>query len=179
MKITALRHSSWIVTVPLTAAVLLYLMFLWLPANNELAAMRKNYAIMQEVVLDATNQETSMAATIRDYEKARAIASQWSQSSPGKRDILPLYERIGGLAKDAGLTLLQLDPEPMIAYENFRELPITVVSLGQYRQIHEFVRGIENLPAEIWIKSMNMEKTPSPGGQVRCRMDLAVFVKYP
>jgi Tfp pilus assembly protein PilO len=65
----------------------------------------------------------------------------------------------------------------MIAYENFRELPITVVSSGQYRQIHEFVRGIENLPAEIWIKSMNMEKSPSPGGLVRCRMDLAVFVK--
>jgi Tfp pilus assembly protein PilO len=169
------RRSSWIVTPCLAAIAAAYLTFTWLPSRRAIQQWRGQVQAEQEVVAQATELSAKLVAMQQELQQTEDVAAQWERTAPGKRNIPALFGQINALAKDAGLSINRFDPQPFLLHEKLQEIPITVVCSGTFAEFFQFLRGIEGLPATIWVESIRLEKAAQNAKDVRCELSFAVF----
>jgi Tfp pilus assembly protein PilO len=176
---TAFRQSSWIVTLSLAAIAIVYLKFAWLPGRRAIQEMSQQVEIRQAFLAQSTGLAAMLTGVQGELDKADAIVRQWEDASPGKRDIAQLYGTINSQAKEAHLTTGRFDPQPFVAYEKLREIPLAVSCSGTFAQIHDFLRKVEGLPATVWVESMRIEKSAQNAKDVQCELSLVIFSNNP
>jgi Tfp pilus assembly protein PilO len=171
------RHktSGWIVTLSLAAAATAFVALVWLPGHRANRALSDELETKREFVGKAMDFSSAMVAVQKELDRAEAVVKHWRMTAPTKRDIPVLYAKISTLAKGAGLAIERFDPQPMVVHEQLREIPITVTCTGNFGQIHEFLRSLEQLQVAIWADSMHLEKSAKTARDTMCEVNLVVF----
>jgi Tfp pilus assembly protein PilO len=173
------RRSSWIITVPLVAVAITYMALQWLPGHRDIETMQEQVESQRQFVEQSTDIQAALNAAQRELDKAESVTRKWEQAAMHERQMLVLYEKITGLAKQAGLTLAKFDPQCAVDYERIRELPISIRCSGRFSQVHEFLRGLERLHVTIWEKAVKLEKINANAKDIKCELELAVFSNNP
>ena len=173
------RQSSWTVTLPLAAIAVAYVSLVWLPGRRAIREVQDQVETKRQFVTQATGLSQALALSQRELDKAEVVVARWEQAAPRKRAIPALYGKINALAKDAGLAIARFDPQPFVVHEKIEEIPIAVGCSGRFAQVFDFLRGIEMLPATVWVESIRLEKTDKDAKDVRCELDLVVFSDNP
>jgi len=137
--------------------------------------MRNDLTALQKFVDQTAVKQPSVAASLLELEKAKMVAAHWEKTSPHKRELSALYQKINILAQNVGMTVQRLDPQPGIAHARIYEVPVTVAGSGTFAQVYEFLRGVEELPMVVWAKSVKLEKNAMNAKEVQCQMELVVF----
>jgi Tfp pilus assembly protein PilO len=176
---SAFRQSSWTVTLPLAAIAVAYVSLVWLPGRRAILEVQEQVETKRQFVSQATELSQALAISQRELDKAEAVVARWEQASPQKRTIPAFYGKINALAKDAGLAIARFDPQAFVVHEKIEEIPITVGCSGGFAQVFDFLRGIEQLPATVWVESIKLEKSDKDTKDVRCELDLVVFSDNP
>jgi Tfp pilus assembly protein PilO len=169
------RASSWIVTPCLAAMAVAYLALTWLPSRRAIQQWRGQVQAEQQVVAGATELSAKLVAMQQELRQTEAVVAQWEKTAPGKRDIPAMFGQINALAKEAGLSISRFDPQPALIHEKLQEMPIAVVCSGAFADLFQFLRGIEGLPATMWVESIRLEKGVQNAKDVRCEVSLAIF----
>lgn len=172
---TSLRHSSWLITLSLAAMAVVYLSLVWMPNHKAIRELKKEMETKRSFVAQSAGLATAILGAEHELEAAETAVQQWRKSAPRHRDLPTLYAKIDALAKDSHLSITKFDPQPPIADETVQQIPVSITCSGSFAHIHEFLRGIEQLPATIWVESLRLEKKGAATQAVSAEVVLAVF----
>ena len=172
-------RGSWIVTVPLAAAAVAYLVAVFLPGRRAIATLQEEVTKKQEYVAQAAGLAKGLAATQQELEKTLAYTANWKKHAPAEGERAALYGKIHELAKAAGTLTTRFDPKPVNSRMRIRDYPLTMGCTGTFAQVHELLRSLETLPVEIWVDTVLIKKGSETGDSVACEANLVVFTDNP
>ena len=181
MPATAKFHrGSWIVTVPIAAIAVGYVTLFFLPGKRAIDEVR-NQIDQKEQYMNQTaaGVAQSLNKARQELRRTETYNDDWKKRAPAFGKLSALYGKITSLANTVGTTTTRFDPEPIAAYETIREIPIAVACNGSFPQIFEFLRGIDSLDEEVWVKEMRLGETTGDSELVSCEITLVVFGDNP
>ncbi|MHC4181634.1 MAG: hypothetical protein ACYSWU_29435, partial [Planctomycetota bacterium] len=123
---TAIRRSSWIVTVSLAAAAVAYMAVSFLPNKRAIGEARTQLKRKQDYIVQSGSLTTALRMAEEELKKARAHNTAWEENAPVAAELSPLYGRIHELAKAAGTTITRFDPEPAIRCKKISQVPLAM-----------------------------------------------------
>jgi Tfp pilus assembly protein PilO len=169
------RKGSWIITLSLTALAIVYLSFLWLPGHLAIRQLQAEVDSEQRLLGKASGIMKKIAVLQQELDWTESVAAKWKKTSPRQKNLLALYEWIDSLAKNDGLRVTRFHPQPIVKYESFQEIPLSIVCSGMFSDLHGFIRHIEELPTTIRINSVKMEKKKGEAKTLDCEIGLIVI----
>lgn len=172
---TAVRRSSWIVTVSVAAAAVAYAMLSFLPERRAIGEARRQISEKQDYIVRIGGLTGALRTTQQQLGEAEAYNAAWEQHAPAEGELPAVYGRIYELGKAAGATVTRFDPEAALRYEKVSYVPLAVGCVGSFAEICGFLEGLEGLPLSIWVNELRLKGTGEPGESVSCEITLAVF----
>lgn len=173
------HRNSWIVTVPLAAAAVAYLLFFFLPGRSANGKLEEELKEKQEYVAGATTVAATLRATEQELQRTQEFIAAWKQNAPVEASRSLLYGKMHELAKASGVTITRFDPKPVEQRAQLRGFPVTIGCTGKYAQVHEFLRTLENHPAAIWVDTVQVKRPSETSESVECEINLVVFANNP
>jgi len=174
-----IRRGSWVVTVPVVAVAVAYVVWFFLPQSKAIGELKDQTAEKQTYVENSGGLPAALEAARVELEKTQGYNAVWKKHAPKQRELAALFGRINHLAKEAGTVTTRFDPEPLRQNRYLREIPLTMGCRGTTAQVFEFIRGLESLPLAIWIEKVKIEKANGLAGFVNCEISLIVFAGNP
>ena len=178
MKTTA-RPNNWIFIVPVTALVVAYVYFFFLPGERSVRGLREELAGATEEIEQAEAFRPAIEASREEFEKTDAYVRRWEESAPSEEDLSGLFGQINRLTKDSGATTTRFEPQPTVDYDKIRQVPVALACVGSFSQISAFLRDLENLRETIWIENLEMERPREDSEDVQCQLTLAILGDKP
>ena len=167
------------------ATLLLAVRFLYLPVIGRIGEQR---AMIRDLVVKTADaqalaaQRPTTEAALRDaQQRYRTLEDQvGSGQSVGK-----ILELLGAQAKAhrLELTVVQQAPDELQARVvtlgpelTLREVPLTLQVSGRYRQIGEFLGGLQEAPFLSSVRTLTMAKAQAESPTLRAELVLAVYL---
>lgn len=73
----------------------------------------------------------------------------------------------------------RITPQGVVKMSTLRQHPSDVTIEGDFVQISEFLRLLEERPETIWITRLNLSASGQAGANVRCELSFTVFADNP
>jgi len=162
-------------TLPLSLTAVLYLILIWLPGHRAIRQTAEEINLKQQYVSNAAASAMSLLAAQQKLAKVQAVVEQWRKCAPSEKKLPEFFGKINTLAEKAGVTVVCFDPQSTTALQQISEKSIAVSCTGQFFQIYDFIRSIEQLPTTIWLNSVKIEKMQNSDKNVQCDMLLEFF----
>lgn len=175
MKMQSLR-GSWMVTVPMGAIALGFVLLVFLPGQRRTQALRDELKLKQDFILAAGKSAAQLHELHRELDETRRYNAHWRSRATSSARITALYGQIAQLAQDAGVTTTRFAPGAPTEIERLRRIPLDVVCHGSFAQIQTFLAGLEACPQSVWLNDLKLETNSEYGGSVRCELAVATFV---
>lgn len=163
------------ITLPLTAATLFYLLLVALPSRRAIAEIRREIGKKRDFLAQSAATAEILAATEKRLQKTQAFIEAWNRHSPSRAQQAVLHGQISQLARAAGVTTSRFDPDPTEAGALICKMPVLLGCHGSFAQVCSLLTALENDAAEIWIESVNIENKDKDTERVECEIKLMVF----
>jgi Tfp pilus assembly protein PilO len=171
-----MRRGSWIVTVPLVAATVAYLMWVFLPGRKAIGQLRNEIAEKQQQATDGISMGTTLSRGKQELEKTNGYVTGCRKQFASEKDLAFTLAKIHTLADAAAVRIMRFEPQTSIDYETFHSVPVVVGCTGSFSQVYEFVRTLEQTPSQICVNSVRIDQIAGFGNSVKCEVALEVFV---
>lgn len=167
--------KSWMVTAILAAASVGYVLLVFVPGQRTISQLRSELDEKQQHVLQAQR----LGGPIRQAEirlaSTREYSTEWLAAAPRPTQLVGSYARLAEEAKAAGVQVKRLDPQPAVDRQLISEHPVVITFDGQFAQIFDFVRRLEQLPQTIWIRDMRMARGDGESESLQAELTLTIF----
>jgi len=173
------RKGSWAVTITLAATAALFVGLSYLPGHRRIQELRGQIQTQQQYLTGAAAMGVALTTTQQELRETLRYNRAWLADAPGPRSSPRLYERIQQLAKAAGVETTRFDPQPIEPHALLYEVPLTIACRGGFQQIHSFVQSLEDMPQPVWVKQLDLIKSPNGGDLVDCELNLVIFAVDP
>lgn len=173
------RGGSWMVTLPVAAGTLAYLVLVFLPAKREIDGLRAEIERKERFVAQRAAIMPVMHATQDELRRAEKFTVAWSEKSPDPTSRPRLYREIQELANQANVETFRFNPEAVESREAFCRIPLAITCAGSFEEVFTFLRSVEQLPLAIWIDALKIEKISAIQENVMCEARFAVFADNP
>ena len=169
------KQSSWIITVPLVAAALAYMMLVFLPGMKAIAQITEQVRTKQEYLAQADKLRPLLDQVTRSLAETETYNSQWMTRTIEAEKLPILFGQISELAKASGATITRFEPQPGVKYKSMHRVPLALAIGGDFNSIQVFLKSLEELPAAIWVEDLKLSGGGQDGKNIVCEMILAIF----
>ncbi len=175
----SLRKGSWAVTITLAGTAAVFLALAYLPGYRRMKELREQIQAQEQYLAGATAMGVALTTAQQELRETLRYNRAWLAGTPGPRSSPQLYERIQRLAKGAGVETTRFDPQPIEPQALLYEFPLSIACTGKFEQIHAFVRSLEGAPQTIWIKQLDLRRSPNGDDLLECELNLVIFAVDP
>lgn len=169
------KRGSWIVTLPLAASSIAYLVFIFLPGQKTAAELQSQIQEKRNHLGHVESLGAALVAAEEELRLTRKFREQWQTSAPSVTQISDLFGRIHRVETASGVQITRFDPQPVVPREHITEVPLSVGCTGTFADVFSLVRGLECLPADVWVRKLHFAKKAPDREDVECSIDLVVF----
>ncbi len=169
------QREKWMVILPLAAGAVAYLVFVFLPCQRTAAELQSELREKQEYLTYAGSVGTALAASEEELQAARHYRDQRRAHAPSMSHVSDLFAKIHSVERESGVHTIRFDPQPLEAKQYVSIMPLSVECVGSFFEVCSLLRGLESLPADIWVRRLQLEKMAATGEDVQCWIDLAIF----
>ena len=170
----SIRRGSWLVTLALGAAALVYLYCVFLPTSRKIRQMRDQIRNQEEFVGHATFLPAALADAQKQLDAASRYTAQWHShlASPGR-----LGELLARLTRQADLagtstTRFEFSQKPRDR-DYLSTVPIKFGARGSFSQAAALLACLEQLPELIWVEELKI--VPSSEATKNVHIDLNLY----
>jgi len=172
---TSIRRGSWLITLALGAAALIYLFCVFLPTARAIHRTREEIRMQQEFIAQATFLPAALADTQQKLDAAHEYAASWHNRLTVPSRLPELLGRLTRQADLAGSNTTRFEPQKPSNYEYFRTVPIKFDAHGSYAQVAALLARLEQLPELIWVDELRLTTTSEATKNVQIDLNLTVF----
>ena len=171
----AKRPKSWILTVLISGAALAYVSFVFLPTQKSIAGLRSELAQHRGEVLELGALETEIVGLQSRIDAVRATVDQWKEHAPTEQQAATFIGVVSQLAQQAGARVERITPRSVVQMASLQKHPRELTVEGDFVQIADFLRRLEQRPETIWLTRLNLTASGKHGANVRCELSFTVF----
>jgi type IV pilus assembly protein PilO len=154
-------------------ALFAYWHFYLSTASAELAAVEERVE-----TLVAANERAKLEIARGDPEKLRAEAAAYRENLAAMRQLVPtsnevpsLLEQVSTAARRVGLDLGRVEPEPVIAGDQFDTYRYKITVAGDYHALGAFLANVGSLTRIVAPVNVQLKPQPDQGGARGERVD--------
>lgn len=176
-----LKRGSWLVTIPLVAVVLGYMIWVFMPTKRAIADLHQELQSKQNYVAEAGRMAARIRQVAEEKQSTRDYNAKWSSRSASSTSasISAKFGEIAQIMTESGVVTTRFDPQPVVDHARLQEIPLQLGCRGTLSQIMSLVQGIEGLPFRIWLSDVKLEQIGESGENMRCEITLAIFSDNP
>ena len=171
--------GNWLFTVPLLAGAIAYFVFVFLPFHRSNNELRSEIRDKRTYLTQAKSVGAALVAGEQQIQAATRFRDQWLARTPKASHVADLFAQIQQVEMQSGVHANRFDPQPIEPQKWITEIPLQLSCVGDYRQVHSLIYGLETLPVDIWIRNLQLEKKSATSENIECNLDLVVFADNP
>jgi type IV pilus assembly protein PilO len=122
---------------------------------------RQEESLKQEYE-DKAFKSANLGSLRRQREEMEEQFGSLLRQLPSDTEVPGLIDDIDETARESGLEVEQLDPEPERAAEFYVEKPIRVIVKGRFHDLGEFVSGVSNLSRIVTLHDFEIKPESGP-----------------
>jgi hypothetical protein len=172
------KSGGWAVILPMTAAIGLYVAFVFLPQMREIHAMRLEIADNQSFLGSVAQRSVRDAAVDADIEATRRYIEHYRGASSSPADVSGLFAQISDLLNAAGVTTSNFKPEAKQALGSVDRVPLVISCSGSRDRVQSLLAGLEQINQRLWVEELTMERGKEAGEDMTCELRLAIFTNH-
>jgi Tfp pilus assembly protein PilO len=134
-----------------------YYFLLYMPDQEEIAAMQAERADLQRELVQAREIEANIEALRQEAEKWTRLVDLFEQRLPTKREIPGLIRKFEGISDDIGLRV-ELSTLPTTRDAKKETIPYQVVCRGSFHQIVTFINELERDERYLKVSDLDIEE---------------------
>ena len=169
------KPKSWILTVAISGAALVYALFVFLPTQKSIASLRSDLSQQRNEVLELGSLEAEIVSLERRIVTARATIDEWQEDAPTEQESATFIGVVSQLAQRAGARVERITPRSVVKMAAIQKNPADLTVEGDFVQIARFLRSLEQRPETIWLTRLNLTDKGKTGATVRCELSFTVF----
>ena len=169
------KKGGWVVTVPMAACAIAFLVFVFLPGAKQFGAKRAELDNKRAYITLSSDQLVQLQQAEKDLTATRAYNDIWRQRVPDERNLAALFGQLNSGCQAAGVGILRFEPKEATTYSSVSQVPVLLETKGSYAQLMEMLVGLESLPAPLWVESLHLDFSDKSGGDATCQTTLAAF----
>jgi len=169
------HHGSWLVTISLSAAGILYLVFSFLPTSRAIGALREEINGATNYIEQASSLTLSLSQTQTELERTREYTNGYRQRLPVRGSFSALLGRITKQADMAGASTTRIEPQTATELDTLRVIPIVFSAKGSFIELSRLLAGLESLPERVWLEDVRLTAAREAGQKMECELRLVVF----
>ncbi|MEJ2130878.1 MAG: type 4a pilus biogenesis protein PilO [Gammaproteobacteria bacterium] len=123
---------------------------------------RQEESLKQEYE-DKAFKSANLGALRRQRDEMEDQFGSLLRQLPSDTEVPGLIDDIDEMARESGLEVEQLDPEPERAAEFYVEKPIKIIVKGRFHDLGEFVSGVANLSRIVTLHDFEIKPQSGPG----------------
>ena len=178
MKKPAFLSGGWGVIVPGTAAIGVYLFFVFLPQMREIHRLRHEIA-QQQSFLGTTAQRAVRESSVEaEIEAARDYIARFRGASSTPSEVSGLFASLSELLKSTEVTTSNFKPEAKTALAAVDRIPLTIGVAGKQHSLQSLLAKIEQVDQQIWVDEVLIERSKEAGEEMVCELKLAIFTNH-
>lgn len=170
------KRFTWAVTLALAGAALAYVFCIFLPRMQAIAAVRQSVAAKHEQIAQAAKLAPTVARLTCELSDTCDYVSRERQRLAAPADLPRLYGKISQLVSASGGTTARFEPQPAVAMDRLRKVPLALSVTGSFETVSRIVAELEALPSCVWVQDLRVDAQREAGGNVKAEMLLAIFV---
>jgi len=175
MKQASFLSGGWGAVVPLSAAIGVYLFFVFVPGMREIRELRADMDMKQAVIATANTFPQRLNAVEAEMRAARDYVEQWRGPAAKPQEYAKTFAGLSQLLKQSGATPTMFRPEAKQTWTELERVPLTIGCRGRYDEVYALINSIERVPQRIWIEEATIEKSRQDAELVECELKLAIF----
>lgn len=169
------ERGSWAITLPVAAATIAYLLFVFLPTRRDIEALRLQVQQKQDVISAAEPLRGIIASMEHEAEAAEQHVAVWRGRAPSEADLSTIYGEIHRRLEAAGADADRFDPLEAAERHTLREHRVALGATGTFGEILDVFTRLEALPQTIWLEDVRLEATPQARQGIQCEATLVIF----
>lgn len=173
------RPKSWILTALISGTALAYAVFVFLPTQKSIASIRTELAEQRNEVLKLGALESEIVDLEQRIAAVRLTIDTWHEHAPTPQQTATFIGVVSQLAQQAGAKVERITPRSVVKMSALRQYPSDLTVDGNFVQIADFLRLLEERPETIWITRLNLSASGEAGENVRCELSFTVFADNP
>ena len=169
------RYGSWLVTISLAIASVVYLMFSFLPTAREIKALDEQIHNDEMYAAGTAALTRSLAQTQAELDRTKAYLADWRRRLPTQGGVAALLARITRQADAAGAGMTRIEPQTPEVLDTLHVVPIVFGAKGTFAEIGRLLTGLESLPERVWLEDVKIDAGSQAGKDAKCTLRLAIF----
>jgi Tfp pilus assembly protein PilO len=169
------RRHSWLITLCVALAAAGFLWFAFIPTAKAIRETRNQIREKEDFIAQADAMLGSIKQSERNLTDVRQFTTKCRQQMPTPGHLADLFGKIVDFVNESGAIDTHFDPQPEVALEIVRRIPVHMQLTGSYQQIGRLIALLEGLPQIVWVEELKIEKQKEDGKDVQCDLKLEVF----
>jgi len=168
-------QGGWVVTIPVSLMALAYVAMLFLPRMRSVADVRQQLRQREDYISQSDRLQPTTQRVAEELKAIDEYCKFWQTRTVNERELESLFSQIGLLAKENGAKILRFEPQPPVALEQVRKIPVLFSFAAPLKSVQKLARALEELPASIWVDQFKIENTDQAGKTVKVEAKLVLF----
>ena len=172
------KPKGWLITALISAAMVAYAVFIFLPKQKTTNAMRSQLREYQQFVLQSDGLAAAEVDLQRSSARTREHNQQWRAAAPSRNRLAPFVQQVTIAASESNVDIVRLTPQAAKEFDSVARIPIVIESRGGFGELIAFIQKLEQLPAAVWVDDLHISAPAQKAGQegeLNCELTLAVF----
>jgi Tfp pilus assembly protein PilO len=167
---------SWLITALLASLAVAYVAFVFVPAQASISTLRGQLNERRQHILQAQGLTMPVAHATAQLTRTKAVSAHWRANAPSHAEVSANLARLTAEAKAAGIVIERLDPLAPAELMVLSQHAVNVHFHGEFAQVFDFLRRIEELPGTVWITSLRLAADDKATSALRGELNLTIFV---
>jgi Tfp pilus assembly protein PilO len=166
---------SWLITALLASLAVAYVAFVFVPAQAAIGTLRAQLNERRQHILQGQGLTMPAAHAAAQLTRTKEVSAEWRANAPSHAEVSANFAKLTAEAKAAGVVVERLDPLAPVEMAVLSQHAVNVQFHGEFAQVFDFLRRIEELPGTVWISNLRLD-ADSSSRSLRGELNLTIFV---
>lgn len=173
-----LRRDSLMAIAGFTAVASTFIFVLYLPGHRDSIKVTAEIKSAEESIREIPGKLTELERLKRGISERQGYLSKMQRLMPTETGIDGVLREVSELARNAGLQINRLEPQPPIEHETYLAQPFALKFTGGFRGVMSFLRGLETRQRLFHVEEFSLKQENERSGEtVEADMKFLVFSK--
>jgi len=176
MKRNGFLSGGWAVIVPLTGAIIVYLMFAFFPQMREIRRLRDDIVTQQAYLSAAAKNAAREQAVDVEIAATRDYVRQYRGAVTEASQAASLFSLVTQFLRDSNLKTTAFRPEAKQSLVGVERFPLSIACRGSHVDTQALLARLEALDQRVWVDELLIEGNREDAQEVTCQVKLAIFI---
>ncbi|MCA9247868.1 MAG: type 4a pilus biogenesis protein PilO [Planctomycetales bacterium] len=169
------KLNSWVVTLSLTAAAVIFYFFVFRPTETKISDLRRDIDEKRTFIESTDLMSVTIEALEADLQNAEHFVQRCAAETPTEEELPRLYRDINALMAKHQVATQRFDPGDNVAMKTLLQSPLSFAVHGDFNQVFGVLSGLDALPALAWVQNLSLKQDANDAGQVVCEASVVIF----